>query len=147
MATGKNDDQLEILPKVEAMKRKVLRQRENISEPKNPEKRTDFDIPEEYTRYLDEHFLRVDTGSDDPERILIFVTDRGLMDMKKYRHYCSDGTFKSRPKIFHQILMIHVCINETQAAPRYVFLFFNKIFIKYKPVFWFVLFLLILKYF
>ena len=93
MATGKNDDQLENLPKVEAMKRKVLRHRENISEPKNPEKRTDFDIPEEYTRYLDEHFLRVDTGSDDPERILIFVTDRGLMDMKKYRHYCSDGTF------------------------------------------------------
>ena len=75
-------------------------------------------IPEEYTKYLDEHFLRVDTGPDDPERILIFATDEGLADLKKYRHWCSDGTFKSRPKIFYQIFMLHVCINETQAAPR-----------------------------
>ena len=118
MATGKKDEQLDALPKTEAIKRKVLRHRVNISEPKNPETRTGFVIPEEYTKYLDEHFLRVDTGPDDPERILIFATDEGLADLKKYRHWCSDGTFKSRPKIFYQIFMLHVCINETQAAPR-----------------------------
>ena len=121
LSRGKDEEQLADLPKVPAMKRKILRHRENKNAPKNPEKKTGFKIPEEYEKYLEEHFLRVDTGEDDPERILIFATDQGLMDLKTYRHWSSDGTFKSAPKIFYQIFMIHVHINGTQCAPRYVY--------------------------
>ena len=120
ISKGKNDEDLASLPTIHAMRRKILRHRQNINDPKNPEKRTDFEIPEKYEKYLGEEiFLRVDTGVDDPDRILIFVTDQGLMDLKKYRNWSSDGTFRSAPKIFYQLLMIHVHINETQTAPRY----------------------------
>ena len=115
---GKNDEDLANLPSVPAMKRKILRHRQNIDQPKNPEKRTGFEIPEKFTTYCGEMFLRVDTGADDPNRILIYVTDQGLMDMKTFRNWSSDGTFKSSPKNFYQIFFIHVHFNEMQTAPR-----------------------------
>ena len=125
LSRGKDEEELADLPKVPAMKRKILRIRENKNDPKNPEKRTNFKIPEEFEKYCEEHFLRVDTGEDDPDRILIFVTDQGLMDLKRYRNWSSDGTFKSAAKIFYQIFMIHVHINGTQCAPRYVYFFIS----------------------
>ena len=74
------------------------------------------------------HFLRVDTGADDPKRILIFVTDEGIKDMQIYEHWSTDGTFKSRPKkIFKQVITFHIHINETQTVARYIFkIFFSS---------------------
>ena len=141
LTKGKNEEEMADLPKVASMKRKILRHRENINDPKNPEKKTGFVIPPEFEKYCEEHFLRVDTGADDPDRILIFVTDQGLMDLKRYRNWSSDGTFRSAPKIFYQIFMVHVHINETQCAPRYVYCIFLNVylFIMYEPVIWFIL--------
>ena len=120
IAAGRNEEELAVLPKQDSMKRQVQRERQKMEQdPKDPDERTGFDIDEKYIKYFGEHFLRVDTGPDDPKRILIFVTDEGIKDMQIYEHWSTDGTFKSRPKkIFKQVITFHIHINETQTVAR-----------------------------
>ena len=114
-----NEEELAALPSETAMKRQVQRVRKDLqSDPKNPTDRSDFEIDEKYRKYCNEQFLRVDTGAEDPDRILIFITDEGIKDLKTYKNWSMDGTFKSSPHIYKQIITIHVHINETQTAPR-----------------------------
>ena len=117
-AKGLNPDELDSLPQTVSMKRLVQRARKKENVPKNPEKRTGFLIDEKYSNYCGKPFLRYDSGMDDDDRILIFVTDEGIKDLENYGHWSSDGTFKSSPKIFYQMFLIHVHINNTQTVPR-----------------------------
>ena len=142
IAEGKNEQELANLPSQTAMKRAVQRSKNALlNDPKNPSERTGFEIDDKYSKYCGEPFLRVDPGEDDPERFLIFATDQGIDDMKKHDHFSTDGTFKSSPKgskkianelaknlakngkLFAEVITIHVHINETQTAPRYVFIY------------------------
>ena len=110
-----------------------------------------FVIENEYAMYCGEPFLRHDSGVDDPERILIFMTDQGKKDLESYSHWASDGTFKIRPVIFAQVYMVHVHVNEFQTVPRYAPRIYstnqssdlcyeplNRFFVWHKPVIWFV---------
>ena len=143
IAEGKNEQELANLPSQTSMKRAVQRSKNALlNDPKNPFERTGFEIDEKYTKYCGEFFLRCDTGEDDPDRILIFVTDEGIKDLKTHDHYSTDGTFKSSPKngskkLFQEVITIHVHINETQTAARYVFINQNQ----YIPDDWYVLYL------
>lgn len=129
IAEGKNEFELANLPSQSSMKRLVTRTKQEIlNDPKNPSERIGFEIDEKYTQYCGEFFLRCDTGEDDPNRILIFLTDDGIQDLLRYLHWSMDGTFRSRPKssqtreaMFAQVLTIHVHFNETQTAARYAF--------------------------
>ena len=115
---GKDDEELECLPKTRSMKRHVQRSRTDDNEPKNPSQRTGFEIEGDYAEYDRRPFLRHDSGSDDENRIFIFVTDEGIRDLQTYKNWSGDGTFKSSPKIFYQVFLLHVHINETQTVPR-----------------------------
>lgn len=115
---GKSTEENECLPKEASMKKMVQRARKNKNAPKNPEGRTGFEIESPYTEYCGKPFLRHDSGSDDEKRILIFVTDEGIQDLKTYKNWSADGTFKTAPSIFYQIFSVHVHINETQTVPR-----------------------------
>ena len=115
---GKDDEQLECLSNERSMKRLVQRARKDENEPKNPSQRTGFEIEGTYAEYDKRPFLRHDSGSDDEKRILIFVTDEGIRDLQTYKNWSGDGTFKSSPKIFYQVFLLHVHINATQTVPR-----------------------------
>ena len=118
-AMGKSREEFVALPKERSMKRLVQRARKDENVPKNPKEKTDFVIENEYAVYCGEPFLRHDSGVDDPDRILIFMTDQGKKDLESYSHWASDGTFKIRPVIFAQVYMVHVHVNEFQTVPRY----------------------------
>ena len=96
----------------------VQRARTDENVPKNPEKRTGFVIEGKYTEYCGELFLQYDSGIEDPDRILIFMTESGKKDLENYGHWAGDGTFKICPVIFYQLYMVHVHINEFQTVPR-----------------------------
>ena len=125
IAEGKNELELANLPSQSSMKRLVTRtKQELLNDPKNPSERIGYEIDEKYAKYCGEFFLRCDTGEDDPDRILIFVTNDGIKDLLTYLHWSIDGTFKSRPKssqgshMYQQVITIHVHFNETQTAAR-----------------------------
>ena len=115
---GSNEEQYECLPKDVAMKRLVQRARKNKDFPANPLTRHGFEIPDKYKEYCGKLFLKFDSGVDDPQRILIFVTDDGIKHLERYPNWSADGTFKSAPKIFFQLFMVHVHINSIQTVPR-----------------------------
>ena len=115
---GSNEEEYESLPQTAAMKRLVQRARKKKEFPNNPLTRHGFEIPDKYKEYLGKLFLKFDSGIDDPQRILIFVTDDGIKHLERYPNWSADGTFKSAPKIFYQLFMVHVHINNIQTVPR-----------------------------
>jgi hypothetical protein len=80
-----------------------VKQKKNAVHPL-PVDRT-FEIPEEYKSLADgENFLLYDSGCDDPNRILIFGTERTLNLLKDSQHWFMDGTFKVVPELFFSII-------------------------------------------
>ena len=70
-----------------------------------------FEIPEEYSRLVDgENFLLYDSGCDDPNRILIFGTDRMMNVLKESDHWFMDGTFKVVPELFFQLYTVQALL-------------------------------------
>lgn len=57
-----------------------------------------------------ESFFRYDSGFQDPERFLIFVSDFSLKILKKVKTFVVDGTFKACPNGFYQVVTIHAFI-------------------------------------
>ncbi|KAF2899731.1 hypothetical protein ILUMI_06457, partial [Ignelater luminosus] len=53
-----------------------------------------------------EDFLLFDSGADDPNRILLFSTERNLEVLSSSDHWLCDGTFKTTPPLFTQLLTI-----------------------------------------
>ena len=86
--------------------------------PPIPQEITGFSIPPEYS-YLDNgsKFLQYDSGIDDPKRILIFATDEAIGDLKQFKNWAGDGTFKSCPNMFFQLYILHIQIHQF-SAPR-----------------------------
>ena len=99
---------------------------QTLCTPPIPSERTGFVIPPEFQN-LDsgEKFLQYDSGSNDENRILLFITDDGIRDLRKYKNWAVDGTFKVSPDVFYQLFTIHVQI-ENSSFPRAFALLPNK---------------------
>jgi hypothetical protein len=69
----------------------------------------DIEIPETLHKTLDgkELFYFHDTGTEDPQRIIIFTTKENLKWLGKLRDWLGDGTFDIAPKTFRQLYTIH----------------------------------------
>lgn len=52
-------------------------------------------------------FLFYDLGKEDPNRILVFTTDRNLQLLNEIEHWHVDETFEIAPEIFYQIFNIN----------------------------------------
>ena len=52
-------------------------------------------------------FVVFDSGREDPERIILFGDRSHIQKLKDHPHWAADGTFKSAPKLFLQILTVH----------------------------------------
>ena len=65
----------------------------------------------ERTYTNDEHFLWDDSGREDPDRILIFATQRNIDILNEIHDWYCDGTFSISPSLFRQVFTIHVIRN------------------------------------
>ncbi len=98
------------LPTINAMKKTVQRIRHRKNAPQaNPTVLSELIIFEPYNMTLNnEQFLLYDSGVDDNNRILLFSTKNNLKILaSEQSHWFIDGTFKSSPHLFTQILSIH----------------------------------------
>jgi len=104
------------LPSVAAMKKMIerLRCRKNAP-PVNPSTLSEIIIFEPYTLTLSNNsFLLYDSGSDDVNRILLFSIEQNLKILASDQcHWFIDGTFKSSPQFFSQVLTIHAIKYDT----------------------------------
>lgn len=67
-----------------------------------------FEIPQEYRSLCSgENFLLHDSGMADPNRFLVFGTNRTVEMLSASAHWFMDGTFKVVPELFFQLYTIH----------------------------------------
>lgn len=115
------------LSNLDNMSRNVRRWRQReLKFPPIPSSRTGYDIPDQF-KQLDNgaQFLQYDSGREDESRILIFATNDGLNDLKRYKNWSVDGTFKACPVNFYQLFTILVKIGN-HSFPRLFALLPNK---------------------
>ena len=101
------------MPSLENIRRNIRYQRQDNPLP-NPLHRNDIPaiLPHEYqVTSMEEPFLLLDSGVDDPERFFIFGSNRGLQLLGQSQHWYADGTFKVCPQVFFQVYTIHAQIN------------------------------------
>ena len=94
-----------------------------------PKKLTDVgDIPESLKIIHGEEFLYYDSGSHDPERLLIFATPSNLGVPEDSERWHCHGTFSTSPDVFHEVYTIHgeVSFTNTYIIPLVYALFRNK---------------------
>ena len=94
------------LPTSTATSRMVNRVRNNDpNRPKEPNTRGEIVVEEIMEKTIrGEHFLLLDTGVDDPLRIIAWATADNLRESAVW---LMGGTFKVRPKVFTQLYTIH----------------------------------------
>ncbi|KAL4105220.1 hypothetical protein QTP88_020483 [Uroleucon formosanum] len=97
------------LPSVATMKKTVQRLRRcKNALPVNPSTLSEITIIDPYTLTLNNKpFLFYDSGSDDVNRILLFSTEDNLKILSDQCHWFIDGTIKSSPQLFTQLLTIY----------------------------------------
>ncbi|KCZ80201.1 hypothetical protein H312_02408, partial [Anncaliia algerae PRA339] len=103
-----NDETVAIMPSIPALRDLVRRERNNMLEYFPG---TYYDIPEILKR--DEKgnlFLRFDSGFNDPNRIIIFCSEFKLNLFDRINTFIIDGTFRSAPQGFYQLLVLHGCL-------------------------------------
>ena len=96
------------LPKLNSLKRTIQRQRERVlAAPVQPTRLDELNLLPEYQQTAKgKHFLLYDSGPD-PQRILIFWTQRNLDMLQASQFWLSDGTFKTAPNHFAQVYVLH----------------------------------------
>ena len=62
-------------------------------------------------------FLTFDSGINDPDRILVFSSEKGLDDLESSRNWACDGTTKVSPSLWCQLVTLHVIIGGS-CVPR-----------------------------
>lgn len=98
-----------LLPKKGSIKRTLRRAREKNEDRDTeiPTDLADFIVPEELQITASKkRFLQYDSGTDDPKRIIIFLTRYALKALSRLEHWFGDGTFDLCPHWFKQIYTI-----------------------------------------
>ena len=116
------------MPSLDNIRRNIRYQRQD-NPLSNPLHRNDIPamLTHEYqVTSMEEPFLLLDSGVDDPERFFIFGTNRGLQLLGQSQHWYADGTFKVCPQVFFQVYTIHAQVNG-QVLPCVFSLLPNKV--------------------
>jgi hypothetical protein len=127
-ATNVDEAAQHALPSTALLKRKIKRIRKTESGiPANPTSIKELVIPESYQKTLKgENFLAYDSGQEDAQRILIFTTTANLNLLKTSSNWYVDGTFKTSPNMFEQLLTIHVRTTSGHVIPVVYALLISK---------------------
>lgn len=96
------------LPQIDTIARTIRKVRGEMNPvPKDPEKNTEFTIPDEYTiTDKGDLFLMYDS-QEASNRLLIFSTQKNMEELVKSEIWASDGTFSVVPQAFAQLYTIH----------------------------------------
>ena len=79
-----------------------------LAAPVQPTSLAQLAIPAEYQHTAKgEQFLLYDSGATDPQRFLIFGTQRNLEMLQASHYWMADGTFKTAPSLFAQVYAVH----------------------------------------
>ena len=91
--------------KFDSLKRTIPRERVNVlAAPVQPISLAQLALPAEYQQTVKgEQFLLYDSGATDPQRFLIFGTQRNLKMLQASHYWMADGTFKTAPSLFAQV--------------------------------------------
>lgn len=119
-----SENVLATLPPLQSVKRTLRRVQTTVDgDPPVPETMEDLFIPD-YLRYTerDKPFLMFDSGTDDPNRILIFTTKRNLSVLAMTQNWLADGTFDDCPSPFKQLYTIHGLVDGTTIPLVYALL-------------------------
>jgi hypothetical protein len=95
--------------------------KKNTNNPVIPKNLNELRIPDSFGKINDKDFLRYD-NLDDKNRIIIFMSDDGAKMLAECKTAHFDGTFKTAPKLFNQILTIHANIEGNYIPCAYVIL-------------------------
>ena len=83
------------LPKNSVLSKRISRTRNEANKaPPDPQSRTQLVIPESYQMHDGKRFLLIDTGIDDPDRILVFGRQSHEQWANQIENLYMDGTFK-----------------------------------------------------
>ena len=124
------------MPNTSNISRNIRKWRQNLSNfPSVPCRRTGYAIPLDFT-VIDggKSFLQYDSGIDDQDRILIFASDDGLQDLKYFKNWAIDGTFRVAPEFYYQLLTIHAQ-RDKLSIPRVFVLLPNKTELTYRRLY------------
>ncbi|XP_068232264.1 uncharacterized protein [Palaemon carinicauda] len=136
-ATASLDESvLSQMPNTSHISRNIRKWRQKLSNfPSVPCGRAGYSIPLEFTVIEGgKTFLQYDSGIDDVDRILMFASDAGLQDLKRFKNWTIDGTFKVAPEFYYQLLTVHVQ-QDKLSIPRVFALLPNKTEVTYRRVF------------
>ena len=112
------------LPSTESMRRNIRRFKQG-ARPKDPSTAAEIDLPERYTTTGGNEaapFLVYDNKDTPNRRMLVFATDQGLRYLCRARQWYMDGTFKTCPRLFHQLYIIRVPLDDGAITVVYAFL-------------------------
>ena len=119
-----SDDIRAQLPPTESMRRHIRKLKRGAL-PKEPSTAAEIDLPEEYTKTGPNDgtpFLVYDNKDTPNRRMLVFATDQGLRHLCRARQWFMDGTFKTCPRVFHQLYIIRVPLDQGAITVVYAFL-------------------------
>ncbi|RNA16054.1 Ragulator complex LAMTOR3 [Brachionus plicatilis] len=103
-----------------------IRAKNKIKEPKSTsELQITDDIKFQTINQEKELFLRYDNQSVNGNRILIFMSNTAIEILRKAEEYHFDGTFKTAPGIFYQLLSLHAIV-DNMSYPCVFILLENK---------------------
>ncbi|KII72244.1 hypothetical protein RF11_08666 [Thelohanellus kitauei] len=94
---------------IDSLKRMISRKRSSKPTRKSFKSLEEVELPEEYRKYKqpeNEDFLLIDTGSDDPGRILVFGRKSNTDHLQDLNQIFIDGNFHDAPVPFHRIYVI-----------------------------------------
>ena len=114
---GMDKDSRAHMPTKNTVKRDLRRKRQRLLPP-HPKTLAEITIEDEYRLTADgEDWIQVDTGPDDPQRIIIIAAKQSLQRLANADHWFMDGTFKSCPEHFYQLYSIHAMVHNHNSFP------------------------------
>nr|CAD2168280.1 unnamed protein product [Meloidogyne enterolobii] len=107
---GASDAVIATLPKISSLATTIKRKRRLQGLPDNPRSRSEIIIHEDYRKtktLLKEEFVLLDTGAEDPERLIIFASSTDLDRLSRCGTWLADSSFKSGSGAFYHFWVLY----------------------------------------
>ncbi|XP_076049608.1 uncharacterized protein LOC143030340 [Oratosquilla oratoria] len=105
----------------ESVKR-TIRNHKRHALPKDPACLQDLKLDDSWTMVDGQEFMFYDSGADSSRRVIVFATEEGLRYLTRSTQWFMDGTFRTAPKLFHQLYLIRCPLGESKITCVYAFL-------------------------
>lgn len=122
---GASSETAVILPSYDALRKSLQRERARSSMRLKPYNHASDIIFEEIRTEKGDNFIIWDYTDADRNRIVMFGTKQNISLLSEFKHWCIDGTFKTAPLVFMQLLTLHAFVDD-RAIPLVYTLLCNK---------------------